>query len=620
MYHVPSKNNVTLTLTFLNCVFCWILGATYLSTTLNSPSLYSNGNQTFNELGTQIGIHFFNITAYLVYLSMPCLMVGFTSYLLSLLIKKKTFFINAFTFICFFTLNTFFLIDSNVFYLFHFHLNKPLLLLFINNELSQILSLSFYESFAIFILIACLFIAQIVLFKLSRNVKRSNAIKGLFPLWLILFIAYFQMLNISTQQKNNIFSQHLSNLPYALDFYKLIANKQTNDYLNKDNANIERLSNKKNFNYPKKPLYCPQTLTNKPNIILIGIDTLRSDSVNNKIMPNINHFAKESLRFNDHYSGGNATQAGLFSLFYGLPSNYWQAALNTQKAPLLLNQLKEMNYNRKVIWSTNMRHPQVTKTLYLGIENLRLNSAPGNDPILWDKYSTQESINFLRKQKKESPFFLHVFYHSLHAFCRTNSFKTHFTPSNQECRRFNINSKTDPLPFKNRYLNVAKTLDEMIKPLLQEITKTHLLKNTIVIITSDHGQEFNDNKQNYWGHASNYTKEQIKVPLIIHWPNKKARVINYQTTHFDVAPTLLKHALNCKNDFSDHSIGYDLFIDTNKRTLIAGSYVDMAFIKKETITVFKTSGEIEIFNKKQQRLNQKPLIRDMQKFLELTQN
>ncbi|MDP2514042.1 sulfatase-like hydrolase/transferase [Photobacterium damselae subsp. piscicida] len=50
----------------------------------------------------------------------------------------------------------------------------------------------------------------------------------------------------------------------------------------------------------------------------------------------------------------------------------------------------------------------------------------------------------------------------------------------------------------NRYKNALFYIDGLIAKVLKHID----LQNTIIVITSDHGQEFNDNKQNYWGHSA----------------------------------------------------------------------------------------------------------------------
>ncbi|WP_306686870.1 sulfatase-like hydrolase/transferase [Candidatus Coxiella mudrowiae] len=54
-------------------------------------------------------------------------------------------------------------------------------------------------------------------------------------------------------------------------------------------------------------------------------------------------------------------------------------------------------------------------------------------------------------------------------------------------------------PYLNRYRNAAHFDDALVGQVLQALKGHQLLKNTIVIITADHGEEFNENHQNYWG-------------------------------------------------------------------------------------------------------------------------
>ena len=60
------------------------------------------------------------------------------------------------------------------------------------------------------------------------------------------------------------------------------------------------------------------------------IDALRPDKVGAETTPAIEALASDGLLFENHYSGGNSSRMGIFSLFYGIPSTYWQAFYDTQ--------------------------------------------------------------------------------------------------------------------------------------------------------------------------------------------------------------------------------------------------------------------------------------------------
>src|SRR5690606_41965377 len=81
--------------------------------------------------------------------------------------------------------------------------------------------------------------------------------------------------------------------------------------------------------------------------------------------------------------------------------------------------------------------------------------------------------------------------------------------------------------------------------------------------SSDHGQEFNESGDNYWGHNGNFSRYQTKVPFVIHWPSKHplhgSRDFEQQSASMDMLPTLLKEGFKCRNDIDDYSSGFNLY-------------------------------------------------------------
>jgi membrane-anchored protein YejM (alkaline phosphatase superfamily) len=66
------------------------------------------------------------------------------------------------------------------------------------------------------------------------------------------------------------------------------------------------------------------------------------------------------------------------------------------------------------------------------------------------------------------------------------------------------------------YINASNHLDYQFSRIISTLKKEDLLKETIVIITGDHGEEFMENGR--WGHNSTFSQQQIRVPLLIHIP------------------------------------------------------------------------------------------------------
>ena len=80
--------------------------------------------------------------------------------------------------------------------------------------------------------------------------------------------------------------------------------------------------------------------------------------------------------------------------------------------------------------------------------------------------------------------------------------------------------------------------DKHVGALLDHLAKLGLTKKTLVIFTSDHGEEFLEHRR--LGHSEHIYDESIKVPLIFHNPGLlQTRRITQQVSSVDISPTVL---------------------------------------------------------------------------------
>ncbi|MBL8840385.1 MAG: sulfatase [Planctomycetes bacterium] len=79
--------------------------------------------------------------------------------------------------------------------------------------------------------------------------------------------------------------------------------------------------------------------------------------------------------------------------------------------------------------------------------------------------------------------------------------------------------------------------DRDVGRLLDELARLRLADRTIVVVTSDHGEEFLEHGD--LSHARSLFDEILRVPLLIHVPGAIARTLAEPVEHVDVAPTLL---------------------------------------------------------------------------------
>lgn len=129
---------------------------------------------------------------------------------------------------------------------------------------------------------------------------------------------------------------------------------------------------------------------------------------------------------------------------------------------------------------------------------------------------------------------------------------------------------------------------------LHKLEEKKLLDNTLVIITGDHGQEFNENHKNYWGHGSNYSPVQTHIPSY-YMNRENSHIPTITVPRTMILHQLMNKVLGVTNPPSDYSMGH-LITDTCPRNWhIVGDNLNYAFIvENHTILEKHPSGYIEI--------------------------
>ncbi len=126
--------------------------------------------------------------------------------------------------------------------------------------------------------------------------------------------------------------------------------------------------------------------------------------------------------------------------------------------------------------------------------------------------------------------------------------------------------------------------------MLDDLERRKLLDRTVIVITSDHGMEFDENGLGFTGHGTAYSELQLHTPLLLRWPGKSAGRVTRRTSHNDLAPTLLTGVFGCSNPPSDYASGHSLFSDAEWTWLIGASHLDFALIEPERVTIIRPNG------------------------------
>ncbi len=350
--------------------------------------------------------------------------------------------------------------------------------------------------------------------------------------------------------------------------------------------NIESSS----LNYPLAPINV-EAKDKQPNVLFILIDAWRYSDSTPEIMPNVSKFTEKTVNFSQHMSGGNSTQAGIFSLFYSLPATYWDSFYASQKSPVFMDTLQSQGYRMGIFGSASLTSPPLSRTVFKKVEDLTI-KREGKGQIERDRAITDEFLEFQR-QDSDKPYFSFLFYDSAHGTSFPEPEFAKFKPYWERVDHILLNNDFDASLYHNRYKNSLYFIDSLIAKVLRNVD----LENTIVVITSDHGEEFNDHKMNYWGHTGNYSDTQVHVPLYLYLPDHQPEQINYRTTHYDIVPTLMNELFDVKGDTQSYSVGQDLFENGVPRDwFIAGSYYNYALVGKETMLVVNPGGHSQQVN------------------------
>jgi membrane-anchored protein YejM (alkaline phosphatase superfamily) len=341
------------------------------------------------------------------------------------------------------------------------------------------------------------------------------------------------------------------------------------------------------LNYPLQPLRC--SVQQPLNVLLIVADALRWDIVEQTTMPFLSGYGDaQGLQFLQHFSGGNSSRMGVFSLFYGLPPGYWASFESMQRSSVLIDELQRQGYQLGLFSSATLYRPvTLDRTAFANVADLRLQTEPAEAPA-WERDQTmlQDWQHWLEQRDPGTPFFGFLFFDATNA----QEYPTGLA-SDPDLQP--PDSSELSVEFSN-YRRSARFVDGLLGKTIGDLEKRGLADNTVVVITSDHGEEFDESGAGLRDHGSGYTRYQLQVPLVIRWPGRESARYVHRSSHYDIVPTLMQDVLGCDNATTDYSSGNNLFAEQGWDWLLAGSYYNYAVLEPDQITVTYPNGQYEV--------------------------
>jgi hypothetical protein len=246
------------------------------------------------------------------------------------------------------------------------------------------------------------------------------------------------------------------------------------------------------------------------NVVLLSSDAVRAQSLGcygypRDTSPNLDRLAEVSTVFTRAYAPANHTFTSIRSF---LRADLTDQPMQTFGGTWLEGLLQEGVFANALIYNTDFLHLPRSSS----IEGLQLTRQFDleNRAQLRADLATVEG----------GPFFLWA--HNTGTHMRYT-----FKPSSTSFGAGQI----------DLYDNNIHYFDAFVGFVLDLLQERRLAKKTIVIVTSDHGEHFNEH--GIWGHVcTTFYEEVIRIPLIVYLPGRPHRVADGYTSLTDLGPTI----------------------------------------------------------------------------------
>ena len=268
-----------------------------------------------------------------------------------------------------------------------------------------------------------------------------------------------------------------------------------------------------------------------PDVLIVVVESFRHELVCDEVMPHLTRFANRGIHCRNHFSGGNATNHGMFSLLNGLEAVWYESEI--RYAPILNRLMRQSGYELGFFaghddWNAfrmdGFISPEQFDVFQIGEQN-------GLDS---DRIATQRAASFLNRSDvrgdvgTRAPRLAMLYLYATHADYRSYPEDQVFQPAADDQFLIPFTSEMRDRVW-NRYKNSARSIDRFLSAVMKE--------DRVVIVTGDHGESFLEDGT--CGHGAQISKYQNMTPAVIYYPGGVARDLLAPTMHADLLPTLM---------------------------------------------------------------------------------
>lgn len=281
------------------------------------------------------------------------------------------------------------------------------------------------------------------------------------------------------------------------------------------------------------------------NVVLISVDTLRADHVGaygypRPTTPNIDALARRGVVFENAVAQSSWTRPAHMSIFTGLnPREHGFVSLaDTRRlegsTPTLAAVLRENGYaTAGFSGGINMA---ASYGFDVGFDFYRNNG--------WYFRDNLEDARYWLDAHQDRKFFLFFHGYDAHTPYRSDAVDRRALgrSADSSSRRMKPACRSKDRArlarFVDEYDAAIHRADRYVGKILEELSNRHLLEKSVVVLLSDHGEEFLEHGRCF--HVSTLYQEVLRVPLVIVAPGlSPRRVPELVAASVTIAPTIL---------------------------------------------------------------------------------
>ncbi|MFI5333644.1 MAG: sulfatase-like hydrolase/transferase [Chlamydiales bacterium] len=287
----------------------------------------------------------------------------------------------------------------------------------------------------------------------------------------------------------------------------------------------------------------------KPDIYLFIVESLREDFLTKEVAPFLFDFKSENITCPLTLSSANATHLSWFSIFTSKLPLFWSEHLNQRRkwGSMPIKLLKEMGYSISVYSSTRLSFYGMDEKIFGEGSSLADRTFFSYGKEIPAFASDERTVIKLMEEMSEDSGNgrVHiVFLEGTHFdYSWPKESGTHFFPVQEEIDYLKaVYSKEELEGIKNRYRNAIHHIDSLFGRFLQKLNETQKGKESLVVFTGDHGEEFYE--EGHLFHASSLNAPQTQVPIYYKFGDKShipATSLCGLTSHVDIFPTLFHY-------------------------------------------------------------------------------